>query len=146
MTETVMAFDFGERRIGVAVGNTLTATAEALTTIEAEANTARLAAVRHLVKEWQPARFVLGEPSHEDGRPHELMPAVRKFGNRLKEQFKLPVDYVNEYLSSAEASAQLAAKGVKGFAQKASLDAVAARVILQAWFDDPNRAGATHAA
>ncbi len=141
-----MAFDFGERRIGVAVGNTLTATAEALTTIEAEANTARLAAVRHLVKEWQPARFVVGEPTHEDGRPHELMPAVRKFGNRLKEQFKLPVDYVNEHLSSAEASAQLAAKGVSGRAQKASIDAVAARVILQAWFDDPSNAGGSHAA
>jgi len=146
MSETILAFDFGERRIGVAVGNTLTATAEALTTIEAEANAARLAAVRHLVKEWQPARFVVGEPTHEDGRPHELMPAVRKFGNRLREQFKLPVEYVNEYLSSAEASTQLAAGGIKGRAQRISLDAVAARVILQAWFDDPNRAGVTRAA
>lgn len=146
MGETIMAFDFGEKRIGVAVGNTVSARAEALTTIEAEGNAPRLAAVRHLVKEWQPARFVVGEPTHEDGRPHELLPLVRKFGNRLHAQFRLPVDYVNEYLSSAEAAARLAASGVRGRAQKARIDAVAAQVILQSWFDDPRNAKARHAA
>ncbi len=144
MAQTIMAFDFGEKRVGVAVGNTLLARAEALTTIEAEGNAPRLAAVRHLVKEWQPARFVVGEPSHADGRPHELAHLVHKFGNRLREQFRLPVDYINEYLSSSEAEAQLKAEGVNIRAQKAKVDAVAAQVILQAWFDQ--HSGTPHAA
>ncbi len=143
--ETILGFDFGVKRIGVAVGNTLTGHADALTTIEAEGTAPRLAAVRHLVKEWQPARFVIGEPTHDDGRPHEMMPLVRKFGNRLHAQFNLPVEFVNEYLSSVEAERQLSTKGINLRTQKSKIDAVAAQVILQAWFDDPSNK-ARHAA
>lgn len=137
--EIVMAFDFGEKRIGVAVGNTVTSRAEPLTTLRVESNQDRLTAVGKLVAEWKPARFVVGEPSHEDGRPHEIANLARKFGNRLKENFRLPVEYVNEFLSSAEAERVLSERGIKGIAQKAHIDAVAAQIILQNYLDEARR-------
>ena len=134
--ETILGFDFGEKRIGVAVGNTVTSQAQALTTLHVESNAARLGAVEKLVNEWQPASFVVGQPEHSDGTPHEIAHLAKKFGNRLAEKFRLPVAYVNETLSSAEASSILGARGVKGIAQKAEIDAVAAQVILQSFLDE----------
>ena len=134
--ETILGFDFGEKRIGVAVGNTVTSQAQALTTLHVASNAARLGAVEKLVNEWQPASFVVGQPEHADGAPHEVAHLAKKFGNRLAEKFRLPVAYVNETLSSAEASSILGARGVKGTAQKAEIDAVAAQVILQSFLDE----------
>ena len=140
--ETILGFDFGEKRIGVAVGNTITSQASALTTLHVQSNAERLAAVEKLVREWQPASFVVGQPEHADGSPHEVAHLAQKFGNRLKEKFRLPVNYVNETLSSTEASRMLSARGVKGIAQKSEIDAVAAQVILQSYLDER----ASHAA
>lgn len=137
--EIVMAFDFGEKRIGVAVGNTVTSRAEPLTTLHVESNQERLAAVGKLVAEWRPARLVIGEPAHADGSPHEIAHLARKFGNRLKENFRLPVEYVNEFLSSAEAERLLSERGIKGVAQKQQIDAVAAQIILQNYLDEAGR-------
>lgn len=137
--QTILGFDFGAKRIGVAVGNTLTSHAQALTTLHVESNAARLGAVAQLVAQWQPASFVIGQPEHADGRPHEVAHQAKKFGNRLQEKFRLPVVYVNETLSSAEASSILGARGVKGIAQKAEIDAVAAQVILQSYLDEQVR-------
>jgi putative holliday junction resolvase len=139
----VLAFDFGTKRIGVAVGERSIGIAHPVTTLHVETNSARLEAVAALVAEWRPTLFVVGEPQHvaeqHAGTAHPLAPHVKKFGNRLKERFKLPVVYVNETLSSSEASAQLAAQGVRGRAQKQELDAAAAQVILQSYFDDERR-------
>lgn len=132
---TIMAFDFGEKRIGVATGNLSIGVASALTTIHAESNVDRLAAVGALVREWQPARFVVGQPQHADGAPHPVAHLAKKFGNRLTENFRVPVEYVDETLSSTEAARDLAERGVYGRDQKAKLDAVAAQVILQSWLD-----------
>lgn len=134
--ETILGFDFGEKRIGVAVGNTVTSQAQALTTLHVESNAARLDAVEKLVDGWQPASFVIGQPAHADGRPHEVAHLAKKFGNRLTEKFKLPVAYINETLSSLEASRMLTERGVRGIAQKAEIDAVAAQVILQSYLDE----------
>lgn len=134
--ETVLGFDFGEKRIGVAVGNTVTLQAQALTTLHVESNAERLSAVEKLVAEWQPASFVIGQPEHADGSPHKVAHLAKKFANRLKEKFHLPVTFINETLSSAEASSMLAARGVKGVAQKSQIDAVAAQVILQSYLDE----------
>ncbi len=134
--ETILGFDFGEKRIGVAVGNTVTSQAQALTTLHVESNAARLGAVEKLVNEWQPASFVIGQPEHADGKPHEVAHLAKKFGNRLTEKFRLPVTYINETLSSTEASRMLTARGVKGIAQKTEIDAVAAQVILQSYLDE----------
>ena len=137
--ETILGFDFGEKHIGVAVGNTITSQAQALMTLHVESNAARLTAVEKLVTEWQPAGFVIGQPEHADGAPHEVAHLAKKFGNRLQEKFRLPVAYVNETLSSTEASRMLAARGIKGIAQKLQIDAVAAQVILQSYLDERSR-------
>ena len=137
--ETILGFDFGAKRIGVAVANTVTSQAQALTTLHVESNAARLNAVEKLVTEWQPTSFVVGQPEHADGRLHEVAHMAKKFGNRLTEKFRLPVNYVNETLSSTEASRMLSERGVKGIAQKTEIDAVAAQVILQSYLDERNR-------
>ncbi len=141
--ETILAFDFGEKRIGVAVGNTITAQAQPLTTLHVESNQDRLAAVGKLVAEWQPARFVIGEPAYESddtgGSAHPIAHLAHKFGNRLKENFRLPVEYVNEFLSSAAAEQLLNERGIKGIAQKTQIDAVAAQIILQNYLDEASR-------
>ena len=137
--ETILGFDFGEKRIGVAVGNTVTSQAQALTTLHVESNAARLDAVEKLVDGWQPASFVIGQPEHADGKPHEVAHLAKKFGNRLTEKFKLPVAYINETLSSIEASRVLSERGIRGIAQKKEIDAVAAEVILQSYLDGRNR-------
>lgn len=137
--ETILGFDFGEKRIGVAVGNTVTSHAEALTTLHVESNAARLDAVEKLVAAWQPASFVVGQPEHADGSMHDIAHLAKKFGARLKEKFRLPVAYVNETLSSHEAGTLLAARRIKGRAQKTEIDAVAAQVILQSYLDERNR-------
>ena len=135
-SKAVMGFDFGMKRIGVAVGDTAIGIAHAVDTIHAESNVDRMSAVDMLIKEWQPALLVIGEPNYENGTdPHPIAHLARKFGNRLKERHRLPVEYVNEFLSSHEASTHLAAQGIKGRAQKAQLDAAAAQVILQSYFD-----------
>lgn len=132
---SVMAFDFGVKRIGVATGNVTLGLATPLTTIHAESNADRLDAVAALVTEWQPQQFVVGQPRHADGAPHEIAHLAKKFGNRLTERFKLAVDYVDETLSSHEAAAVLTARGVTGIAQKQFLDQEAAAVLLQSWLD-----------
>ena len=137
--ETILGFDFGEKRIGVSVGNTVTFRAESMTTLHVSSNQERLAAVAMLVADWRPQRFVIGEPSHDDGRPHEIAHLAHKFGNRLLEKFRLPVEYVNEYLSSAEAEQILNERGIYGVAQKPYIDSVAAQIILQNYLDEARR-------
>jgi putative Holliday junction resolvase len=95
---TVLAFDFGEKRIGVATGETLLASAHPLAVIRAESNDDRFAAIGKLIAEWQPVQLVVGLPTHADGTPHEM--------TRL--------------------------------ATKPLLDAVAAQIILQTWFESPH--------
>lgn len=133
---TVMAFDFGEKRIGVAIGNVSIGVATPLTTVHAQSNGDRLAAVGKLVSEWDPTLFVVGQPQHADDQPHEVAHLAKKFGNRLQENFKRPVVYVDETLSSMEASRALVERGITGREQKDKLDAFAAAVILQSWLDE----------
>lgn len=134
---TLLAFDFGTKRIGVAVGNSISCTAQALTTLHGEQNDQRFAAIQALLQEWQPAALVVGLPCNEDGTPHEMTRQCTRFANRLKGRFKLPVILVDERYTSAAASAQLNEMGVRGIKQKALLDQVAAQTILQAYFDEP---------
>lgn len=134
---TLLAFDFGTRRIGVAIGNTLSDTARPLTTIDDERNEVRFARIGGLIAEWQPAALVVGLPCNDDGSPYEMTQLSRRFANRLKGRFNLPVILVDERYTSAAASSALAAAGVRGFRQKPLLDQVAAQQILQAYFDEP---------
>lgn len=138
LTGTLLAFDFGTRRVGIAVGNTVTATARPLATIDDEKNETRFAAIAALIREWQPVALVVGLPCNEDGTPHELTALCRRFANRLKGRFSLPVLLVDERYTSAAASSVLAEAGVHGRKQKPLLDQYAAQQILQAYFDEPS--------
>ncbi|OGT17260.1 MAG: Holliday junction DNA helicase RuvA [Gallionellales bacterium RIFCSPHIGHO2_02_FULL_57_16] len=123
--------------MGVAVGNTLLRRANPLTTIDEEKTGARFAAIAALLDEWQPGALVVGLPSNDDGTPHELTALCRRFANRLKGRFKLPVILLDERYTSLAASAQLNEEGIHGRKQKALLDQYAAQQILQAYFDEP---------
>ena len=135
ITGTLMAFDFGEKRIGVATGETILKTAHALTTIEAEQNDVKFARIAKLITEWQPSLLIVGLPMHMDGEAHLLTQLAKKFAQRLEGRFNLPVIMVDERLSSAEAAQSLSVAGVSSIKQKAMIDAVAAQTILQSYFD-----------
>ena len=137
---TLLAFDFGMKRIGVAVGNTISQTTQALVTLHGEQNEQKFATISALIKEWQPAALVVGLPSNEDGTPHEMTRLCRRFANRLKGRFNLPAILVDERYTSATASMQLNEMGVRGIKQKKMIDQVAAQQILQAYFDEPTMA------
>ncbi|MBI1887688.1 MAG: Holliday junction resolvase RuvX [Nitrosomonadales bacterium] len=134
---TLLAFDFGTRRIGVATGSALLRQANPLTTIDEEKTDARFARIAALLAEWQPCALVVGLPSNEDGSPHELTALCRRFANRLKGRFNLPTILVDERYTSLAASAQLNKQGVHGREQKKLIDQYAAQQILQAYFDEP---------
>jgi putative Holliday junction resolvase len=142
---SVLAFDFGVKRIGVAVGTLLGAgrsgPARALTTIDAEANDARFAAIAVLIAEWQPVRLLVGRPSNDDGTPHEMTARCERFANQLHGRYRLPVDEVDERFTSTEADAGLRERGLSWQERKAQVDAEAALIILQSWLD--NHAHAT---
>lgn len=134
---TLLAFDFGTKRIGIAVGNTVTGTATPLETIDDEKNEVRFGRIGELIAEWQPAALVVGLPCNDDGTPHEMTALSRRFANRLKGRFELPTLLVDERYTSAAASSALDQAGVHGRKQKPLLDQVAAQQILQAYFDEP---------
>jgi putative Holliday junction resolvase len=132
---TLLAFDFGERRIGVAVGETATRISNPLSTIDAGANAARFASIEKLVSEWKPVAFVVGQPRHADGTPHAVALLAAKFARRLAARFELPVFLVDETLTSSAAESQLRESG----SRNGDVDALAAALILQSYLDDPAR-------
>ena len=137
---TVLAFDFGMRRIGVAMGNTLTRVAHPLATIDAPPEAARFAEIAALIAEWQPARLVVGLPVHADGTPHAMTARARAFARTLEERFALPDALVDERFSTQAAQSALASAGRGGRAARSARDEAAAQIILQQWFDDPHDA------
>jgi putative holliday junction resolvase len=135
----VMAFDFGTARIGVALGNTLINIAHPLTVITGKNKAEKFAKISELINKWMPKLLVIGVPEESsDPRKQELIASIKRFSNRLRQQFKLPVELVDEDYTSAVASNQLAEQGIYGRKQKANLDELAACAILQ---DYLNRLG-----
>ena len=132
---TVLAFDFGEKRIGVAVGERLLAQAHPLTTIRGEANAERFAAIAALINEWQPVCLVVGLPVALDGAAHAMTARCTRFANQLRGRFGLPVDYAEERLSSVEAEERLRESGHDARSAREHVDALAAQLILQGYFE-----------
>jgi putative Holliday junction resolvase len=124
--ETLLAFDFGLKRIGVAVGNTILRQAQPLTIIDAPTNDAKFAAIGALIAEWKPARCIVGLPSHPDGAEHEMTVRCRRFANQLHGRFGVQPILVDERYSSAVIPQK---RGER-------IDARAAAVILQQYFDE----------
>jgi putative Holliday junction resolvase len=124
MTEEVLlGFDFGAKRIGVAIGNGVTRNARALTIIDA-AGDARWQAIAAVIAEWKPARLVVGIPRHPDGAAHEMTARCERFARQLEGRFRLPVARVDERYSSAVVD------------EDGVIDDHAAAVILQQWIDE----------
>jgi putative Holliday junction resolvase len=132
---TVLAFDFGTRKIGVAVGDTALGVAHPLTTIRGEATAARFATIGTLLKEWKPRTLVVGRPVHADGREHEMTARAERFARSLEGRFGLPVVRVDERFTTRVADAALREAGVRGTARRDARDAVAAQLMLQSWLD-----------
>lgn len=132
LLQTLLAFDFGLKRTGVATGNTLTRTAQPLRTISAEGD-ARFDAIAKLVAEWQPAALVVGVPFHPDGAPHDNTRRAQRFARQLHGRFRLPVHEVDERYSTTEALADMRSDaGAPGGARDA--DAAAAAILLEQYF------------
>jgi len=134
---TLLAFDFGTQRIGVAVGNTFSSNPQPLLTIDEEKNELRFAAIAALIREWQPCALLVGLPCNEDGTPHQLTALCRRFAKRLHGRFGLPTLWVDERYTSLAASEQLNKQGIRGRQQKRLIDQYAAQQIMQAYFDEP---------
>jgi putative Holliday junction resolvase len=131
---TVLAFDFGEKRVGVAVGELSLGMAHPLETIRTGSDTERLVGVERLVSEWQPVLLVVGLPSHLDGTEHKQSARCRQFAQDLQVRFGIATRLVDERLTSHSASLALAEAGIRGRRQKQMLDQVAAQHILDAFF------------
>ena len=123
---TVMAFDYGTRRVGVAVGNSVTRAGQALKTIAAVNANVLFQEIERLLAEWQPNQLVVGLPTHPDGAEHEMTAKSKRFGNQLHGRFNLPVDWVDERYSSVvlEGDADM----------NDNLDAHSAALILEQYF------------
>jgi putative Holliday junction resolvase len=135
---TVLAFDFGEKRIGVATGETVLSSAHPLTVIHAESNDDRFAAITRLIGEWHPETLVVGLPTHVDGTPHQMTRLATKFAERLHKRFGLSVFFADERLTSLDAESRLRETGHNSKSARPLLDAVAAQLILQTWFETPH--------
>jgi putative Holliday junction resolvase len=133
-TGTVLAFDFGERRIGVAVGELELKLAHPLETVHAASDSARFHSIERLVGEWRPVALVVGLPVHLDGSEHELSRRCRNFARRLRARFGIDTYLTDERLTSYAAGLALADAGVRGRRQKDMLDQVAAQHILETYF------------
>lgn len=131
----MLAFDFGLRRIGVAVGQQVTHSASAIATVSNRDCGPDWQRIDALIKEWQPQRLIVGVPIMRDGKPGALAPAIEVFCGELQ-RYSLPIETIDERLSSSEASAQLKAgrrAGARGRIGKAAIDAAAAAIIAERW-------------
>jgi putative holliday junction resolvase len=121
---TVLAFDFGLKRIGVAVGEPELGTCHPLRAVS------RFQEIEQLVVEWKPSHLVVGRPTSAKGEPHKMTRQAEDFARRLERRFKLPVARVDERFTSVEAESRL-----RGLKNKA-VDSVAAQLILEQYFDE----------
>ncbi|MCU0766113.1 MAG: Holliday junction resolvase RuvX [Gammaproteobacteria bacterium] len=129
----VLGFDYGTRKIGVAVGQTVTGTATPLVTLPTRDESPDWTAIGRLVADWQPEAFVVGLPLEMDDTEAPVAVRARRFARQLAGRYRLPVHMADERLTTREARRQLGRDGVR---DAAAVDAVAARLILETWLND----------
>lgn len=131
---TLLGFDYGTRRIGVALGQTLTNSARPLLTLESNNNKPDWDGITKIISDWQPQIVIVGLPLHMDGTEQEMTQKARRFGNQLKGRYNLSVEFADERLTSDEAE-HLIQQNTKHSTKKdkKQIDAVAAQLILQSW-------------
>jgi putative Holliday junction resolvase len=130
-----LALDVGTRKIGIAFGQPLTGTAQALTSVPMRQGEPDWAALDRVVQEWIPAAFVLGLPRTADGREGAVARLARRLGARLVERYARPVHYADERLTSAEAAHRMAASGASRRRRERNRDAIAAQLILESFLN-----------
>ena len=129
---TLLGFDFGPRKIGVAVGQTVTGSASALTTLRSRRDKPDWPGIERLVREWQPNGAVVGLPYNMDDSETELAPNARRFARQLQGRFGLDVHMVDERLTSLEARRQMG----RDATSLEAIDAMAAKLILETWLSE----------
>lgn len=134
LEQTLLGFDFGTKRIGIAVGQTLTKSAKALKRVTYRESQPDWKAIEHLIQEWQPDALVVGIPLNMDGTEQVLTLKARDFKNQLKQRFGLPVYEVDERLSSVAVRSTLFEAGGFKALQKGDIDSLAAQLILESFF------------
>jgi len=128
---TLLGFDFGTKRIGIAIAQEITGTANPLTTITAIKHKPDWDSITKIIKEWQPDLLVVGLPLHMDGSEQPMTQAARRFSNQLNGRYQIPVTLMDERLSSNEAESILNDRSL--FQDKAQIDMISAQLILQSW-------------
>lgn len=131
--KTILAFDYGLRQIGIAVGNCLTSTTQPLAIIRAKNGIPQWPELEKIVREWQPSLIVVGDPLNMDGSDGVLGERARKFARRLHGRLGLTVEMTDERLSSFEAKQDQREQGHKGHYKDSPIDSYAAELILQTW-------------
>lgn len=144
MTQTLLAFDFGTVNIGVAYGQTLTATARELPSVRARDGVPDWGHIEKVLSEWQPDLVVVGLPLNMDDSESELAARARKFGNRLHGRFGVKVLMWDERLSTREAKSEARQRGHKGHYKSDPVDSIAARLILESWLQSNTTASHQH--
>lgn len=129
----ILAFDFGLKHIGVATGQTITRTADALTSISAKQGIPDWNEVTQLIKNWKPSLLVVGIPLNMDGTEQPITHSARKFLIELKQRYHLPVESIDERLSTVEARSRLFEQGGYKALTKKAIDATSAKLILEQW-------------
>ncbi len=144
--QTVLGFDFGLKRTGVAVGQTVTSTAQAITTLISQTESATQQqhpdwqGIQKIIHQWRPDALIVGLPKTADGRSSPVTTAIYEFCEQLQQRFQLPVIQIEETLSSAEAAERLRNLSTRSkkhkknqYGERANLDAMAAQVIVETW-------------
>ena len=134
--DTYLGFDFGKKHIGVAVGRSASRLAQALDTVTARNELPDWDHITRLIDEWRPCALVVGLPLNMDDSENDMTRAAKKFGNRLRARYNLPVHLVDERLTSVAAKNALVEAGVPSKRHKSKLDKLAAQTILQAFLDE----------
>ncbi len=132
---TVLAFDFGTQRIGVAVGETELGVAHPLATVSNRAGAQRFRVIDALIAEWRPVLLLVGLPTRADGTPHEMTARARRFARQLESRFALPVAFCDERFTTRAASSALRDAAAPARDRNAVRDSVAAQIILQDYLD-----------
>lgn len=135
--DTVLCFDFGTKSIGLAIGQSITNTANPLTELKAKDGVPNWEHVKKIIAEWQPDLLLVGLPLNMDGSFSELSRRSKKFANRLHGRFGLPVSMADERLSSFEAKGEIIRHtGSRDF-KRNNVDSLAAKIILESWLIEP---------
>lgn len=133
-----LGFDFGYKRIGVAIGQQITCSARPLSTLDARLGIPNWALVEKIINEWRPQALIVGLPTCIDDSEQYTTIAARTFARQLKKRFRLPVHLVDERLSTVEARAQLFAEGGYRKIKNTEVDSIAASIILEQWLQYPS--------